>query len=102
MHTCYNSLYMNETDAQLSDLPTYVGNVLEFMIPLIGMVSFIMILTGGFKILTSGGDSKGLEGGKQTITLAIVGIALAIISWLTLVIIKNVTGVNVTQFNFSF
>ena len=93
---------MNETAAQLSDLPTYVGNVLEFMIPLIGMVSFIMILTGGFKILTSGGDSKGLEGGKQTITLAIVGIALAIISWLTLVIIKNVTGVNVTQFNFSF
>ncbi len=93
---------MNETAAQLSDLPTYVGNVLEFMIPLIGMVSFIMILTGGFKILTSGGDSKGLEGGKQTITLAIVGIALAVISWLTLVIIKNVTGVNVTQFNFSF
>lgn len=98
----YNSLYMNEPAAQLSDLPTYVGNVLEFMIPLIGMVSFIMILTGGFKILTSGGDSKGLEGGKQTITLAIAGIALAIISWLTLVIIKNVTGVNVTQFNFSF
>ena len=88
--------------ATLSCLPTYVGNVLEFMIPLIGMVSFIMILTGGFKILTSGGDSKGLEGGKQTITLAIAGIALAIISWLTLVIIKNVTGVNVTQFNFSF
>ena len=98
----YNSTYMNETAAQLSDLPTYVGNVLEFMIPLIGMVSFIMILTGGFKILTSGGDSKGLEGGKQTITLAIVGIALAVISWLVLVIIKNVTGVNVTQFNFSF
>jgi hypothetical protein len=93
---------MNETAAQLSDLPTYVGNVLEFMIPLIGMISFIMILTGGFKILTSGGDSKGLEGGKQTITLAVVGIALAIISWLVLVIIKNVTGVNVTQFNFSF
>jgi hypothetical protein len=88
--------------AQLSEIPTYVGNVLEAMIPLIGLLSFVMILVGGFKILTSAGDPKGMAGGKQTITLAVAGIALAIISWLILVLIKNVTGVNVTQFKFGF
>lgn len=93
---------MNETAAELSSLPTFFGNILEAIIPLIGLVAFIMILAGGFKILTSGGDPKGIAGGKQTITLAVAGIALAIISWLVLVVIKNITGVNVTGFTFGF
>lgn len=93
---------MDENPAYLSDLPKYFGNILEAMIPLIGFLAFIMVLVGGFKILTSGGDPKGMAGGKQTITLAVVGIALSIISWLILVIIKNVTGVDVTQFKFGF
>ena len=88
--------------AQLQDLSCYFGNILEAIIPLIGIVSFIMILVGGFKILTSAGDPKGVAGGKQTISLAVAGIALAIVSWLVLVLIKNITGVDVTQFNFGF
>jgi len=87
---------------ELSCLPTYFGNVLQAIIPLIGVISFTMILVGGFKILTSSGDPKGMAAGKQTITLAIVGIILSIISWLILVLIKNITGVNVTQFKFGF
>ncbi|PIR99018.1 hypothetical protein COT87_01705, partial [Candidatus Collierbacteria bacterium CG10_big_fil_rev_8_21_14_0_10_44_9] len=88
--------------AQLQDLSCYFGNILEAIIPLIGIISFIMILVGGFKILTSAGDPKGMAGGKQTITLAIVGIILAIVSWLILVLIENITGVDVTKFNFGF
>jgi hypothetical protein len=93
---------MDEDPALLSDLPKYFGNILEAMIPLIGFLAFIMVLVGGFKILTSGGDPKGMAGGKQTITLAVAGIALSIISWLILVLIRNVTGVDVTQFYFGF
>lgn len=93
---------MNETAAELSSIPEYFGNILGAMIPLIGLVAFIMVLSGGFKILTSGGDPKGMAGGKQTITLAVAGIALAIISWLILVVIQNITGAQVTQFKFGF
>lgn len=93
---------MNADAAQLSDLSTYFGNILMAMIPLVGLVAFIMILVGGFKILTSGGDPKGLQGGRQTVTLAIAGLALAIVSWLVLVLIENITGAPVTKFNLSF
>jgi hypothetical protein len=93
---------MNDDPAPLSEIPIYFGNVLQAIIPLIGILSFVMILVGGFKILTSSGDPKGMAGGKQTITLAIVGIVLSIVSWLVLVLIENVTGVGVTQFKFGF
>jgi hypothetical protein len=93
---------MNETAAELSSIPEYFGNILQAMIPLIGLVAFVMILAGGFKVLTSGGDPKGMASGKQTIGLAVGGIALAIISWLVLVTIENITGAGVTQFKFGF
>ncbi len=88
--------------AQLQDLSCYIGNIIEALIPLIGIISFIMILVGGFKILTSAGDAKGMAGGKQTISLAVAGIALAIVSWLILLLIENLTGVSVTEFKFGF
>lgn len=93
---------MDEPAAELSSLPTYFGNILMAMIPLIGLIAFIMVLAGGFKILTSAGDAKGMAGGRQTITLAVVGIALSIISWLVLILVRNLTGVDVTQFKFGF
>lgn len=93
---------MNSDAARLDELPTYFGNVLSAIIPLIGMVAFIMILIGGFKILTSGGDPKGLQGGKQTISWAVGGLVLAIVAWLILVLIEDLTGSPVTQFNFGF
>ncbi len=93
---------MQDTAPPLSDLSLYFGNILEVVIPLIGLLAFVMILVGGFKILTSAGDPKGLEAGKTTVTLAITGIVLAILSWLILVFIKNATGVNVTEFKLGF
>lgn len=93
---------MDSDAARLDQLPDYFGNVLTSMIPLIGMVAFIMILIGGFKILTSGGDPKGLQGGKQTIGWAVGGLVLSIVSWLVLVLIEEITGAPVTQFNFGF
>jgi hypothetical protein len=88
--------------AELSCLSTYFGNILTAMVPLIGLLAFVMLLIGGFKILTSAGDAKGVAGGKQTITLAVAGIALAIISWIILLIVENVTGAKVTEFKFGF
>ncbi len=93
---------MDSEPAKLSDLSLYFGNILEAMIPLIGILAFIMLLVGGFKILTSAGDAKGMAGGKQTISLAVGGIVLSIVSWLVLVLVESTTGVGVTQFKFGF
>lgn len=91
-----------DSAAELSCLPGYFENILGAIIPLVGFLAFIMVIVGGFKILTSSGDAKGMAAGKQTITLAVAGIALAIISWLVLVVVEKITGVSVTQFTFGF
>lgn len=43
-----------------------------------GIVSVIMIIIGGFRYVLSGGDSNGIQGAKNTIIYALVGLVVAI------------------------
>jgi hypothetical protein len=42
----------------------------------VGFVSVIMIIVGGFKYITSGGDSGNVTGAKNTIMYAIIGLVI--------------------------
>ena len=87
---------------QLSSLSTYVGNIIAALIPLLGITAFVMLLVGGFTILTSSGNPESMQKGQKTITYAIGGIILAIVSWLVLLLIENITGAPVTEFKLGF
>lgn len=84
--------------ATLKDLEAVFTNVVKAAVELALVVFFIMIVYGGFKYLTSGGDAKGTEAGQKTITSALLGIILLIGIWLILTFIKTFTGVDVTTF----
>ncbi len=78
--------------APLSALEDVFGNVVKTILSLGGIVLFIMLLSGGFKYLTSGGDPKAVEGAKNTLTYAIGGFVLLAFSYLILVTIGTFTG----------
>lgn len=84
--------------ATIKDLEGIFGNVVKSALGFAGIVLFVLLLTGGFKYITSGGDPKALEGAQKTITYAIGGLLLILVSYLILVLIKTLTGVNVTEF----
>ncbi len=79
--------------ATLSGLETIFANVLQSALAIAGVALFIMLLIGGFKYLTGGGDPKSLESAKSTLTWAIIGLVLVAVAFLILVIIANFTGV---------
>jgi hypothetical protein len=82
----------------LKDLETVFSNVVGYILGFAGIVLFIMLLSGGFKYITAGGDPKGVEGAKKTLTFAIGGIVVIALSFLILALIKQVTGADVTTF----
>lgn len=84
--------------ATIKDLETIFSNVVKSALGLAGIVLFVLLLSGGFRYITSGGDPKALEGAQKTITNAITGLILILVSYLILVLIKTLTGVNVTDF----
>ena len=44
----------------------------------VGVVSVIMIIIGGFRYIISGGDSSSVQGAKNTILYAIVGLLIVV------------------------
>jgi hypothetical protein len=55
-----------------------VANTLIF---LVGAVAVIFLIIGGLRYVVSNGDSKAVEGAKNTILYAIIGIVVAVISF---------------------
>lgn len=74
------------------------NNVVTIILSLAGILLFIMLVSGGFKILTSGSDPKAAEAGKKTLTYAIGGLVLVVLSFLILRFLQEFTGVNITEF----
>ena len=82
----------------ISDLERVFSSVVRAILGFAGIVLFVLLVMGGLKYITSGGDPKAAEGAKKTITYAIGGLVVVLLSYLVLVLIKTITGVDVTQF----
>lgn len=57
---------------------TSITNILLFVV---GALAVIMIIIGGFRYATSGGDSKAVSAAKNTILYAIVGLVIAFLAF---------------------
>jgi hypothetical protein len=63
-----------------TDFTGLVSTLLKFGLGIAGGVAFLLILLGGFQILTSAGNPEQLEAGKELVTSAITGLLLIIFS----------------------
>jgi len=84
--------------ATLSCFECIFQNLINIAIRLGGVIVFIMILIGGFSLLTAGDDPKKVQKAHNTITFAVIGLVLLILAWFILVFIEKFTGVTVTLF----
>jgi len=88
--------------ATLQCLPAVFSNIVYWAAGLAAIVAVFFIMLAGIKFLTSGGDPKQVEGAKKTMTYAIVGLIIILISFAIIKLIALVTGVNcITAFGFN-
>ena len=63
------------------DFATIVGRVISLFLFVLGIGAVFMIIFGGFRYVTSNGDSGKLEGAKNTILYSVVGLVVAIFAY---------------------
>ena len=68
-----------------------VEKILQIAIGVSSGIALLLLIAGSFKILTSSGDPKAVMGAKDTITSAIAGLLLILLS----VAILNIIGFNI-------
>ena len=78
-------------ETELNDLLADIINIISVIV---GIVAVIMIIYGGFKYITSGGDSGNVTGAKNTILYAIVGlIIVALAQFIVKFVLNTSSGV---------
>lgn len=83
-------------------IPGLVIQVLNFAMAAGGTVALLIIVFGGYKLLTSGGDPKQVEGARQTITYAIIGLVIVFLSYAIINYVGYLTGATcITGFSFT-
>jgi hypothetical protein len=65
-----------DSDSANQSLNSIITTVINVFSMVVGFVSVIMIIIGGFKYITSNGDSGNVTGAKNTIMYALIGLVV--------------------------
>jgi len=81
------------TDTGTSQVQNIIKDVINIFSAIVGIVSVIMIIYGGFKYITSGGDSNNITSAKNTIIYAVIGLVfVAMAQFIVQFVLNKVTN----------
>jgi len=79
-----------ENPLKVGSIPDLIYAVVDWFVIAIGpAIAVVMIIYGGFQILTAGGDPKKFEEGKKAILYAVVGYGIILLAEGVILIIQN-------------
>ena len=84
--------------ATLDCIPIVFENIINAALAFAGVVALIMIIFSGIRYVTSGGDPKAVEGARNTLTWAIIGLVVIVLAYLIINFISVFTGVQCINF----
>lgn len=93
-----NSLQINDagscaaTSSGTDKINGFITTIVNVFSIIVGVVAVIMIIVGGFRYITSGGDSNNISSAKNTIIYAIIGlIIVALAQFIVQFVLNKVT-----------
>ncbi len=80
------------------------GNLVSSLISIVMVIAavlfFFMLVIGGIRWITSGGDKGQTEGARNQITAALVGLVIVFSAWAIIKLIGTFFGVNLLNLTF--
>ena len=75
-----------------NQLGSLASRIVNFLSVLVGIIAVIMIIVGGFRYITSGGESSNVSGAKNTLIYAIVGLIIVALAQFIVRFVLNEAG----------
>jgi hypothetical protein len=72
-----------------NDFMSIIMKLITILLGVIGVVSILFIILGGFQYMTSGANASLAEQGMKTLKYAVMGLIIVILSYTIVVVIVN-------------
>jgi hypothetical protein len=76
--------------SQNSNLPAIIAMIVNSILGLLGLVFVVLIVYSGFTWMTAMGDAKKVEKARKTITSAVIGLLIIILSYSIVSFVSNI------------
>ena len=76
----------------MGSITDILNRLRDMLMLVIGSLSLVMLTVGGIRYVTAGGDKDGVNGAKQTVKHALLGLGVAILAPVLIQIIKTILG----------
>lgn len=76
-------------------IPGIVSAGIRFILVIAALVSFVFLIIGGIKWITSGGDKEGTSQAQSTITSALIGLVVVFAAWAIMKLIETFFGIEI-------
>ena len=77
-----------------TDINSIIGPAVNLILAAAGLIFFFMLIAGGFRYLSAGGDEKAAQEARKTLTNAFVGLIIVVASFLIAQLLFNLFGLS--------
>lgn len=90
------TLLPNQAKATALSTPKgFISELLPYLFTFAGLILFVMLIWGGFEMLSGASDPKAQDNGKQRIMNAVIGFILLFCSYWLAQIVQAIFGINI-------
>jgi hypothetical protein len=76
----------------INNIGDLVNRIMTFLIPIAGIILFLVIIWGGYDFMMSGGAPEKVKSGRAKITTGIIGFILLVLSYFFAKLIGTIFG----------
>ena len=76
-------------------VPYFLKNIINAAFVLSGLIAVVLIIISGIRLVLSGGDPERVAQAKRSLTFAIIGFVVILLSFVIINLIARVTGANI-------
>jgi uncharacterized protein YqgC (DUF456 family) len=72
-----------------TDIRTIIGTIITLLVGFAGLISVAFVILGGYQIATARGNEEMAKNGRKTLTNAIIGLVIIILSYVIISVVVN-------------
>lgn len=77
------------------DIIPIIRAIIQFILVVAFVLAFVMLLIGGIRWITAGGDEKGVASARNMITAALIGLVVILVAFALIKLVETFFGVQI-------
>lgn len=79
----------------IDNIVSIIRAIIQFILVVAFVLAFIMLLIGGIRWITAGGDEKAVGSARNMITAALIGLVIVLVAYALIKLVETFFGVSI-------